>query len=195
MGELIDKLGDKLITEANEHIEKISTILGLRFNISVDESEWEYCVKENERIILIIDKENLFIRPYEFFRLKTLYIFDEFEHLTSQPFGETKFYDSLVQLQMKENISLFMYYYLIYVFDYFNLEAEESKLSRLKDGNIILDSAKYEWVYKDKEKKEVRYQKVLHVFRLSEKTDKIQISKIYTGHRFETISLKIGDII
>lgn len=193
--ELTDKIGIDCMLEVNRQIEKVSRLLGLTFNIKIFEESIFYIIKDDNRDILYVDKFLLFIKPFEYFRLKSLKVFDDYESNTGNRFGETSFYDNLIQLKVSEKTESFIHYYLIYILDYFNLEADEAKMTKTKDNIVVIHSVKYEFVYKNETRKEINYQKIWLVIRVSLETDEIKVTKIYPAQKYQNIYLKLMDIL
>src|SRR5580704_8776050 len=102
LSELVNRIGIDLVLEMNKHIFYLSTLLNITFELRFLESDTEYLVEERERVILFINKKTPYIQPLELFRIRSLVIFDDYETITGKKFGETAFYDSVVELQLKE---------------------------------------------------------------------------------------------
>jgi hypothetical protein len=194
LSEMVIQLGIDFVVEMNKHIFYLSNLLNLTFDIRFLESETEYIVEESKRVILFINKQNPYIQPLELFRIKTLMVFDDYENMTGKKFGETEFYDSLVNLQLKESLELFSYYYLIYLLDFFNFEIDECKLSKIRDGSLLFEGVKYEFVYKNEAKTVFQYQKVTYILRIFENSDDIKITRIYSGKKFQVDNIKMKDV-
>lgn len=195
MEELTEIVGIDCMLEVNRQIEKVSHLLGLTFDIKIFEEKTFYAIKDKNRDILYLDKYLLFIKPFEYFRLKALKVFDDYESNTGDKFGDTSFYNNLIQLKISEKTEGFIYYYLIYILDYLNLEVDEAKITRTKDNIIVIHSVKYEFVYKNETRKEINYQKIWLVVRVSLETDEIKITKIYPAQKYQNLHLKILDIL
>lgn len=193
--QLTDKVGISCMLAINTNVMRISKLLNLSFNLSYVEEDLEYIIKDGDRVILLIDKTLLYIKPFEFFRLKSLKVFDDYEILTNEKFGETIFYNSLIKMQVNDSIDYFIYYCMIYLLDYFNLDANDTKLTKTKDNVVVMNSSKYEFVYDDKEKKTTTYKKVIHLLRVSLNTDEIRLTKIYNGSLVENFHYRIYDIM
>lgn len=192
--ELTEQLGIDYIIEIGDHVDKIRQLLNRKLDISFYEYKDNFEVREKDRVILLIDKKFKTIKPVEHFHLRSLKLFDEYITLRYEYFANTEFFNQLIDHQSKRNMSIYFYYYILSVFESFNLESD-SNLIALKDGSYILEGTKYEFVYKDKKKKKFKYEKVNIIIRLKEDSEEIKVTKIYFNKKIEPIVLKLKDLL
>lgn len=192
---LTQAVGLQIIIDISKQLDSISRFIGKVLNIEIIETDEEFEIKDNSILILSINKNNKNIRPFLFLRLQSLKIFDDYSYYNpNKLFIDTKFYNDLIKFQILHE-DFYLYYYTIFLFDYFNLDEEEIHLKFLENKKVILEGIKYEFVYIDFEKRYFKYQKVLHIIKARNDSDEIVVTKVYSEQKMQTLNLKINDLI
>ena len=195
--ELIEKIGPLCMTQVETQLKKIESYLGLKTEMQYDEDKYWFIIRNGDRTLLYINKPSLTIQPFELLRIKSLRFFDIYEEETGLAFGNLPFYSNIIQLKtsIPEYLQDYVYYLIIFLIDYFNLEPDDTNVNWSKDRYLIMRSSKYEFVYADDIKKEVEYRKVWNMVNIFPETGEVKMTKIYPTDEYQTLNYKILDMI